>query len=125
MVKVFLVAIFYTVTLCQPTYGAMWRASEKNTIRVDLRECEDAAEDGLKIGSERIGNRNRFVLGEERTAPRNYEVQYFLYKDKIWWMGVYTWENYSRDNARRVERRFFCHAAPLEEPSLAKQDRVQ
>ena len=42
---------------------------KKNTVRVDLRECEDAAEDGLKVGSERIGNRNRFVLGEERTTP--------------------------------------------------------
>ena len=125
MVKVFLVAIFYTVTFCQPTYGAMWRANEKNSVRVDLRECEDAAEDGLKVGSERIGNRNRFVLGEERTTLRNYEVQYFLYKDKIWWMGVYTWENQSIDNAGRVERRFFCHAVPLEEPSLAKQHRVQ
>ena len=69
MVKVFLVAIFYTITLCQPTYGATWRANEKNTVRVDLRECEDAAEDGLKVGSERVGNRNRFVLGEERTTP--------------------------------------------------------
>ena len=84
MVKVFLVAIFYTITLCQRTYGAMWRAIEKNTVRVDLRECEDAAADGLKIGSESIGNRNRFVLGEEKTTPRNYEVQYFLCKDRIW-----------------------------------------
>ena len=125
MDKIFLVVMFSAVVFCQPTYGAMWRADEENTVRVDLRECEDAAEDGLKVGSERIGNRNRFVLGKERTTPRNHEVQYFLYKDKIWWMGVYTWENYSRDNARRVERRFFCHAAPLEEPSLAKQDRVQ
>ena len=125
MIKVFLVAIFYTITFCQPTYGAMWRANEKNTVRADLRECEDAAEDGLKVGSERIGNINRFALVQERTTPRNYEVQYFLCKDKIWWTVVYTWENQSRNNARRVERRFFIHAALLKEPSLAKQHRVQ
>ena len=62
MDKIFLVVMFSAVVFCQPTYGAMWRADEKNTVRVDLRECEDAAEDGLKIGSERIGNRNRFVF---------------------------------------------------------------
>ena len=125
MIKVFLVAIFYTITFCQPTYGAMWRANEKNTVRVDLRECEDAAEDGLKVGSERIGNINRFVLGEENTTPQNYEVLYFLCKDKIWWICVYTGENQPRNNARRVERRFFSHAALLEEPSLAEQHRVR
>ena len=124
MDKIFLVVMFSAVVFCQPTYGAMWRADEKNTVRVDLRECEDAAEDGLKLGSERIGNRNRFVFGEERSTSRNYEVQYFLYKDKLWWMGAYKWENQSRDN-NRAERRFFCYAAPLEEPSLAKQHRVQ
>ena len=124
MVNMFLVVMFSAVTFCQPSYGAMWRADEENTVRVDLRECEDAAEDGLKIGSERIGNRNRFVFGEERSISRNYEVQYFLYKDKLWWMGAYKWENQSRDN-NRAERRFFCYAAPLEEPSLAKQHRMQ
>ena len=117
MDKIFLVVMFSAVTFCQPTYGAMWRADEKNTVEVDLRECEDAAEDGLKIGSERIGNRNRFVFGEEKSTYRNYEVQYFLYKDKLWWMGAYKWENQSRDN-NRAERRFFCYAAPLEELSL-------
>ena len=124
MDKIFLVVMFSAVTFCQPTYGAMWRADEENTVRVDLRECEDAAEDGLKIGSERIGNRNRFVFGEERSTSRNYEVKYFLYKDKLWWMGAYKWENQSRDN-NRAERRFFCYAAPLEEPSLSKQHRMQ
>ena len=124
MDKIFLVVMFSAVTFCQPSYGAMWRADEENTVRVDLRECEDAAEDGLKIGSERIGNRNRFVFGEERSISRNYEVQYFLYKDKLWWMGAYKWENQSRDN-NRAERRFFCYAAPLKEPSLAKQHRMQ
>ena len=64
MDKIFLVVMFSAVTFCQPTYGAMWRADEKNTVRVDLGECEDAAEDGLRVGSERIGNRNRFVFGE-------------------------------------------------------------
>ena len=124
MNKIFLVVMFSAFTFCQPTYGAMWRADEKNTVRVDLRECEDAAEDGLKVGSERIGNRNRFEYGEERITSRNYEVRYFLYKDKLWWMGAYKWENLSRDN-NRAERRFFCYAAPLEEPSLTKQHRGQ
>ncbi len=113
------------VTFCQPTFGAMWRANEKKSVRVELRECEDAAEDGLRVGSERIANRNRFAFGGERTTHRNYEVQYFLYKDKIWWIGAYKWENQSTDNERRVERRFFCYAAPLEEPSVVRQRRVQ
>ena len=82
MDKIFLVVMFSAVVFCQPTYGAMWRADEENTVRVDLRECEAAAEDGLKVGSERIGNRNRFVFGEERSTSRNYEVKYFLYKEK-------------------------------------------
>ena len=90
-----------------------------------MRECEDAAEDGLRVGSERIANRNRFAFGEERSTHRNYEVQYFLFKDKIWWIGAYKWENQSTDNERRVERRFFCYAAPLEEPSVVRQRRVQ
>ena len=125
MLKIFLIVIFYLVTFCQPTFGATWRADEKNSVRVELRECEDAAEDGLRVGSERIANRNRFAFGEERSTHRNYEVQYFLYKDKIWWIGAYKWENQSTDNEQRVERRFFCYAAPLEEPSVVRQPRVQ
>ena len=44
MLKIFLIVIFYVVTFCQSTFGATWRADEKNSVRVELRECEDAAE---------------------------------------------------------------------------------
>ena len=65
MDKIFLVVMFSAVTFVSPRM-VQCGAPMKNTVRVDLGECEDAAEDGLRVGSERIGNRNRFVFGEEK-----------------------------------------------------------
>ena len=120
----FAIAIFVSIIFCKPTLGGTWRANEQNTVVVELRECEAAAEDGILVGIETVGNTSQFVFAERKIVPRSHEIRYFLYKDKLWWMGAYKWENQSRDN-NRAERRFFCYAAPLEEPSLAKQHRVQ
>ena len=114
----FAIAIFVSVIFCKSATGATWRANEQNTVVVELRECEAAAEDGILVGIETVGNTSQFVFGERKIVPRSHEIRYFLYKDKLWWMGVFKWNNSSKGKGFRAERRFFCFAAPMEEPSL-------
>ena len=117
----FVTAIFVSIIFCKSATGATWRASEQNTVVVELRECEAAAEDGILVGIEIVGNTSQFVFGERKIVPRSHEIRYFLYKDKLWWMGVFKWNNSSKGNGFRAERRFFCFAAPMEEPSLSSR----
>ena len=114
----FAIAIFVSIIFCKSATGATWRANEQNTVVVELRECEAAAEDGILVGIETVGNTSQFVFGERKIVPRSHEIRYFLYKDKLWWMGVFKWNNSSKGSGFRAERRFFCFAAPMEEPSL-------
>ena len=111
-------AIFVSIIFCKSATGATWRANEQNTVVVELRECEAAAEDGILVGIETVGNTSQFVFAERKIVPRSHEIRYFLYKDKLWWMGVFEWKNSSKGNGFRAERRFFCFAASMEEPSL-------
>ena len=117
----FAIAIFVSVIFCKSTMGATWRANEQNAVVVELRECEAAAEDGILVGIETVGNNSQFVFGERKIVPRSHEIRYFLYKDKLWWMGVFKWNNSSKGKGFRAERRFFCFAAPMEEPSLSSR----
>ena len=117
----FAIAIFVSVIFCKSATGATWRANEQNTVVVELRECEAAAEDGILVGIETVGNTSQFVFGERKIVPRSHEIRYFLYKDKLWWMGVFKWNNSSKGKGFRAERRFFCFAAPMEEPSLSSR----
>ena len=117
----FAIAIFVSIIFCKSATGATWRANEQNTVAVDLRECEAAAEDGILVGIETVGNTSQFVFGERKIVPRSHEIRYFLYKDKLWWMGVFKWNNSSKGKGFRAERRFFCFAAPMEEPSLSSR----
>ena len=114
----FAIAIFVSIIFCKSATGATWRANEQNTVVVELRECEAAAEDGILVGIETVGNTSQFVFGERKIVPRSHEIRYFLYKDKLWWMGVFKWNNSSKGKGFRAERRFFCFGAPMEEPSL-------
>ena len=114
----FAMAILISIIFCKPTLGATWRANEQNTVMVELRECETAAEDGILVGIETVENTSQFVFAERKIVPRSHEIRYFLYKDKLWWMGVFKWKNSSKGNGFRAERRFFCFAASMEEPSL-------
>ena len=114
----FAIAIFVSIIFCKLATGATWRANQQNTVAVELRECEAAAEDGILVGIETVGNTSQFVFGERKIVPRSHEIRYFLYKDKLWWMGVFKWNNSSKGKGFRAERRFFCFAAPMEEPSL-------
>ena len=114
----FAIAIFVSVIFCKSATGATWRANEQNTVVVELRECEAAAEDGILVGIETVGYTSQFVFGARKIVPRSHEIRYFLYKDKLWWMGVFKWNNSSKGKGFRAERRFFCFAAPMEEPSL-------
>ena len=117
----FAIAIFVSVIFCKSATGATWHANEQNTVVVELRECEAAAEDGILVGIETVGNTSQFVFGERKIVPRSHEIRYFLYKDKLWWMGVFKWNNSSKGKGFRAERRFFCFAAPMEEPSLSSR----
>ena len=117
----FAIAIFVSIIFCKLATGATWRANEQNTVAVELRECEVAAEDGILVGIETVGNTSQFVFGERKIVPRSHEIRYFLYKDKLWWMGVFKWNNSSKGKGFRAERRFFCFAAPMEEPSLSSR----
>ena len=117
----FAIAIFVSIIFCKSATGATWRANEQNTVVVGLRECESAAEDGILVGIETVGNTSQFVFGERKIVPRSHEIRYFLYKDKLWWMGVFKWNNSSKGKGFRAERRFFCFAAPMEEPSLSSR----
>ena len=114
----FAAAIFVSIIFFKSAMGATWRANEQNTVVVELRECEAAAEDGILVGIETVGNTSQFVFAERKIVPRSHEIRYFLYKDKLWWMGVFKWNNSSKGKGFRAERRFFCFAAPMEEPSL-------
>ena len=117
----FAIAIFVSIIFCKSATGATWRANEQNTVVVELRECEAAAEDGILVGIETVGNTNQFVFAERKIVPRSHEIRYFLYKDKLWWMGVFKWYNSSKGKGFRAERRFFCFAAPMEAPSLSSR----
>ena len=117
----FAMAIFVSIIFFKSAMGAAWRANEQNTVVVELRECEAAAEDGILVGIETVGNTSQFVFGERKIVPRSHEIRYFLYKDKLWWMGVFKWNNSCKGNGFRAESRFFCFAAPMEEPSLSSR----
>ena len=117
----FAISIFVSIIFCKSATGATWRANEQNTVVVELRECEAAAEDGILVGIETVGNTSQFVFGERKIVPRSHEIRYFLYKDKLWWMGVFKWNNSSKGKGFRAERRFFCFAAPMEEPSVSSR----
>ena len=97
---------------------SMWRADEDKIIRVELRDCEAAAEDGIPVGVEVVENSFRFKRGRQGAPYRSFEIRYYLYKDKLWWMGAYKWVNRQVGTETRAERRFLCYAAPLEEPNL-------
>ena len=59
----FVPVIFVSVIFCKSATGATWRANEQNTVVVELRECEAAAEDGILVGIETVGNTRQCVFG--------------------------------------------------------------
>ena len=75
----FAMAILVSIIFCKSATGATWRANEQNTVVVELRECEAAAEDGILVGIETVGNTNQFVFAERKIVPRSHEIRYFLY----------------------------------------------
>lgn len=114
----FLMALVPVLIFGTSAQSAMWRADDDKVIAVELRDCEAAAEDGIKVGVEVVENSSKFRDGRLVPPHRSFQVHYYLYKDKLWWMGVYKWANKQTGAQTRAERRFFCFAGPLEEPQL-------